>query len=63
MKFERGDVAKGFAEADVVVEGTYRTPTVHQGYIEPHACVGSSEPRRSSVDLVLHAGPLRCARR
>ncbi len=41
MEFKRGDIAKGFAEADVVVEGTYRTPTVHQGYIEPHACVAS----------------------
>ncbi len=41
MEFKRGDIAQGFAEADVVVEGTYRTPTVHQGYIEPHACVAS----------------------
>ena len=32
-----GDVDKGFAEADVVVEREYRTKTVHQGYIEPHA--------------------------
>jgi len=36
---ERGDVAQGFADADVVVEGEFATPTVHQGYIEPHACV------------------------
>ena len=41
MEFKRGDIDKGFAEADVVVEGTYRTPTVHQGYIEPHACVAT----------------------
>jgi len=39
MELKRGDVEKGFAEADVVVEREYRTPTVHQGYIEPHACV------------------------
>ncbi len=39
MVMGRGDVAKGFEEADVVLEETYRTPTVHQGYIEPHACV------------------------
>ena len=30
---------KGFAEADVVVEREFQTPMVHQGYIEPHACV------------------------
>jgi CO/xanthine dehydrogenase Mo-binding subunit len=36
-----GDLAKGFAEADVIVEGRYTTQPVHQGYIEPHACVAS----------------------
>jgi CO/xanthine dehydrogenase Mo-binding subunit len=39
MELKRGDLAKGFAEADVVVEREFRTATVHQGYIEPHACV------------------------
>src|SRR5262249_35122427 len=29
----------GFAEADLIVEREFRTPTTHQGYIEPHACV------------------------
>ena len=32
-----GDVDKGFAEADVVVEREFSTKRVHQGYIEPHA--------------------------
>ena len=36
-----GDVAKGFAEADVIVEREFRTEAVHQGYIEPHACLAS----------------------
>ncbi len=31
-----GDVAEGFAGSDVVVERTFDTSTVHQGYIEPH---------------------------
>ena len=30
-----GDVEKGFAEADVVVEREFTTKMVHQGYIEP----------------------------
>ncbi|MSQ40928.1 MAG: xanthine dehydrogenase family protein molybdopterin-binding subunit [Dehalococcoidia bacterium] len=30
-----GDVAKGFREADVIVEREFRTASVHQGYIEP----------------------------
>ena len=39
QELARGDLEAGFAEADVIVERTYDTPTVHQGYIEPHACV------------------------
>src|SRR5262249_39083833 len=37
----RGDPAAAFAGADVVVEGRYTTAAVHQGYIEPHACVAA----------------------
>ncbi|MFO0843206.1 MAG: xanthine dehydrogenase family protein molybdopterin-binding subunit [Gemmataceae bacterium] len=36
LQFKLGDVAKGFAEAAVVVEREFHTATVHQGYIEPH---------------------------
>ena len=35
FKYELGDVAAGFAQADVVVEREFHTTTVHQGYIEP----------------------------
>ena len=37
----KGDAAAAFARADVTVERTFVTPMVHQGYIEPHACVAS----------------------
>ncbi|MGI8430254.1 MAG: xanthine dehydrogenase family protein molybdopterin-binding subunit [Solirubrobacteraceae bacterium] len=37
--FEEGDVEKGFAAAEIVVERHFRTATVHQGYIEPHNAV------------------------
>ena len=37
----KGDVPAAFEKADVIVERTFVTPMVHQGYIEPHACVGS----------------------
>src|SRR5207244_1731385 len=37
--FAEGDVEKGFAEADLVVERHFRTATVHQGYIETHNAV------------------------
>ncbi|MDP6563190.1 MAG: xanthine dehydrogenase family protein molybdopterin-binding subunit [Alphaproteobacteria bacterium] len=41
MELGLGDVAAGFAAADVVVEREFRTKPVHQGYIEPHAAVAS----------------------
>jgi CO/xanthine dehydrogenase Mo-binding subunit len=36
---EKGSLEEGFALADRVFEHTFRTPSCHQGYIEPHACV------------------------
>ncbi|MBO9450736.1 xanthine dehydrogenase family protein molybdopterin-binding subunit [Tropicibacter sp. R16_0] len=36
-----GDVEKGFAEADLVIEDSFKTEATHQGYIEPHACLAS----------------------
>jgi CO/xanthine dehydrogenase Mo-binding subunit len=39
-----GDVEQGFAQADRVFEHTFRTPHVHQGYIEPHAAVVAMNP-------------------
>ncbi len=36
IHFEKGDVAKGFEGADIIVERELETATVHQGYIETH---------------------------
>ena len=38
-KLRKGDVEKGFAESDLVIEHTYRTPAVQHGYIEPHISI------------------------
>ena len=38
----RGDLAKAFEQAELVVTGRYVTAPVHQGYLEPHACVASA---------------------
>lgn len=40
IEFGHGDVDAGFAAADIVRMQTYKTEATHQGYIEPHACVG-----------------------
>jgi CO/xanthine dehydrogenase Mo-binding subunit len=36
FQHKKGDVEKGFKEADLIVEREFTTQTVHQGYIEPH---------------------------
>ena len=41
---ERGDVDKAFQEADYVIEDTFRTQAIHQGYLEPMACIASVDP-------------------
>jgi CO/xanthine dehydrogenase Mo-binding subunit len=41
LEHRLGDVADGFAKADVVIERSFTTRPVHQGYIEPHACLVS----------------------
>ena len=43
-QFVRGDVEKGFAESDVIVEQRYRVASIHQAYMEPHACVVEPTP-------------------
>jgi CO/xanthine dehydrogenase Mo-binding subunit len=46
---ERGDVAAGFAEADVVVERTFRTPCEIQAPMEPHGSVARWDGNRLTV--------------
>ncbi len=41
LEHKKGDVEAGFAEADVIIERSFTTRPVHQGYIEPHACTVS----------------------
>ncbi len=59
LEFALGDVAAGFAQADVIIEREFNTKPVHQGYIEPQACLASctEDGQVGSVDQ--HAGPLR----
>jgi len=41
VEFGCGDVEAGFEQADIIVEREFETKAVHQGYIEPHACVAN----------------------
>ena len=53
---ERGDLARGFAEADLIVEGTYRTGHQEQLYIENNAMMAE---RTADGGLTLR-GSLQC---
>jgi CO/xanthine dehydrogenase Mo-binding subunit len=41
QRYHRGDADRALAEADVVVEREYRTPWVHQSYMEPQVCAAT----------------------
>jgi len=41
LELAMGDVEKGFAEADVVIEREFDTKPMHQSYIEPQGCIGT----------------------
>jgi CO/xanthine dehydrogenase Mo-binding subunit len=43
--FARGDVEQAFRDSDVVIERTYKTPIVHQTYMEPCAVVAEPDVR------------------
>ena len=44
ITWEKGDVDQGFKESDLIFEHTFNAQLMHQGYIEPHACVVSADP-------------------
>lgn len=50
--YSRGDLAAGLAAADVVIERTYRTPIVHQSYMEP--CAVLAEPSALADGITLY---------
>jgi CO/xanthine dehydrogenase Mo-binding subunit len=50
LEIGHGDIAAGFKQAELVIEREFTTKPVHQGYIEPHACVASvSEDGQADV--------------
>jgi CO/xanthine dehydrogenase Mo-binding subunit len=43
FRIRHGDVAQGFAEADIVLEETFRTPAAAHCAMEPHVCLAHFE--------------------
>ena len=40
IKVKKGEVTTGFAEADVIIDRTYRTPTTEHMFLEPECAIG-----------------------
>jgi selenium-dependent xanthine dehydrogenase len=40
IKVKKGDIESGFADADVVIDQTYRTPTTEHLFLEPECSIG-----------------------
>ncbi len=52
IKVRKGDMEKGFAEADVILEHTFHTPTYDHAFIEPECSIAVPvKPDGSSGDL------------
>ncbi len=49
VRARKGDVEAAFREAELVVRETYRTASVHQVALEPHACVADVRDDRWTV--------------
>jgi CO/xanthine dehydrogenase Mo-binding subunit len=54
-KLRKGDVEKGFAEAEVIIESTYRVPFLEHAYLEPDVCMAVPQPDGS----MLVEGPMQ----
>ncbi|MBX3083368.1 MAG: xanthine dehydrogenase family protein [Anaerolineae bacterium] len=47
----RGDVQRGFAESDVIVERTFETQIAHQGALETHGMVAQYDPMTGELTM------------
>lgn len=55
-KNAKGDIEQGFSDADTIIERVYKTAPVHQGYIEPHAVVASTNESNQTMVWVSTQG-------
>jgi len=59
FRHSKGDVEKGFAEADVIVEREFNTSTVHSGVHRAPQLHGPVEQGWAGQHLEQHPGPVR----
>ncbi len=49
FRLRQGDVERGFADADLIVEETFRTPSIQHVAMEPHVALATWEGNRLTV--------------
>ena len=56
IKVRHGDIDEGFAQAEVVVEGEYRTPTIDHAFMEPECAIGVPKGVEGHDKLTVYVG-------
>jgi xanthine dehydrogenase molybdenum-binding subunit len=49
IQFSKGDIAAGFAQADTIIEQTYRTPFGEHAFLETEAALAEPDPQTGGV--------------
>jgi CO/xanthine dehydrogenase Mo-binding subunit/aerobic-type carbon monoxide dehydrogenase small subunit (CoxS/CutS family) len=56
IKVRHGDIDAGFAEADVIVEKEYHTPTIEHAFLEPECAIGIPKGYMGHDKLTIFVG-------
>ncbi|MCC7209170.1 MAG: molybdopterin-dependent oxidoreductase, partial [Anaerolineae bacterium] len=56
IKVRHGDIERGFAEADVIIEREYRTPTTEHAFLEPECSIGVPKGFEGHDKLTVYVG-------
>lgn len=56
IKVRHGDIEQGFAEADVIIEREYHTPTTEHAFLEPECAIGVPAGYRGHDKLTIYVG-------
>lgn len=56
IKVRHGDIEAGFAQADVIVEREYRTPTTEHAFLEPECAIGIPKGVADHDKLTVYVG-------
>ncbi|MDX1996064.1 MAG: molybdopterin cofactor-binding domain-containing protein [bacterium] len=56
IKVRHGDIEQGFADADVIIEHEYRTPTTEHAFLEPECAIGVPKGYPDHDKLTVYVG-------